>query len=54
MGVSQLFLGHQDDAESPTGGKSAILTAIAIAFGGKAAQTGRGSGIRDLIMKGAE
>ena len=36
------------------GGKSAILTAIAVAMGGKAATTGRGSGIKDLIRKGAE
>lgn len=36
------------------GGKSAILTAISIAFGGKAASTGRGSSLRDLVMKGAE
>jgi len=54
MGVSQLLLGHCQDAKCTLGGKSAILTAIAIAFGGKAAQTGRGSGLRDLIMKGAE
>lgn len=54
MGVSQLLLGHCQDAKRTLGGKSAILTAIAIAFGGKAAQTGRGSGLRDLIMKGAE
>jgi chromosome segregation ATPase len=36
------------------GGKSAILTGIAIALGGKAAITGRGSGIKDLIRKGCE
>jgi chromosome segregation ATPase len=36
------------------GGKSAILTAIAVALGGKAALTGRGTGMKDLIRKGCE
>ena len=36
------------------GGKSAILTAIAVALGGKAIFTGRGQGLKDLIRKGAE
>ncbi|EIW73465.1 hypothetical protein TREMEDRAFT_59633 [Tremella mesenterica DSM 1558] len=35
-------------------GKSAVLTAIAVALGGKAAITGRGQGLRDLIRKGAD
>ncbi|WVR06445.1 hypothetical protein IAU60_003476 [Kwoniella sp. DSM 27419] len=35
-------------------GKSAILTAIAVALGGKAAMTGRGTGLKDLIRKGAD
>ena len=36
------------------GGKSAILTAIAIALGGKAALTGRANGVKELIRKGCE
>jgi hypothetical protein len=37
-----------------TGGKSALLSAITIAMGGKAAITGRGNGLKDLIRKGCE
>jgi chromosome segregation ATPase len=37
-----------------SGGKSAILTAIAVVFGGKASSTGRGNGLKDLIRKGCE
>ncbi|KAL1408182.1 hypothetical protein Q8F55_004987 [Vanrija albida] len=33
-------------------GKSAILTAIAVVFGAKATVTGRGQGVKDLIMRG--
>ncbi|WVQ83023.1 hypothetical protein IAT38_005161 [Cryptococcus sp. DSM 104549] len=35
-------------------GKSAVLTAIAIALGGKAAATGRAQGLKGLIRKGAD
>jgi chromosome segregation ATPase len=35
-------------------GKSAILTAIAVALGARASVTGRGSGVKDLIRRGAE
>jgi len=35
-------------------GKSAVLTAIAIALGARASVTGRGSGVKDLIRRGAE
>jgi chromosome segregation ATPase len=37
-----------------SGGKSAILTAIAVTLGGKASFTGRGHGLKDLIRRGAE
>ncbi|TYJ58578.1 hypothetical protein B9479_000788 [Cryptococcus floricola] len=35
-------------------GKSAVLTGIAVALGGKATLTGRGQGLKDLIRKGAD
>lgn len=35
-------------------GKSAILTGIAVVFGAKASVTGRGQGVKDLIMRGKE
>ena len=34
------------------GGKSAVLTAITVALGGKATATGRGSGLRAFIREG--
>jgi chromosome segregation ATPase len=34
------------------GGKSAVLTAITVALGGKATSTGRGSGLRAFIREG--
>lgn len=34
------------------GGKSAILTAIAVALGGKATSTGRGTGLKSFIKEG--
>lgn len=36
------------------GGKSAVLTAITIALGGKAAVTGRGSGLKSFIKEGKQ
>jgi hypothetical protein len=36
------------------GGKSAVLTAITVALGAKAAVTGRGAGIRAFIKNGQE
>ena len=36
----------------PPGGKSAVLTAITVALGGKAAVTGRGSGLKSFIKEG--
>lgn len=35
-------------------GKSAILTAVAIALGAKASITGRGHSVKDLIKRGEE
>jgi structural maintenance of chromosomes protein 6 len=35
-----------------TGGKSAVLTAITVALGGKANFTGRGSGLKSFIREG--
>ncbi|WOO77550.1 Structural maintenance of chromosome0s protein 6 [Vanrija pseudolonga] len=35
-------------------GKSAILTGIAVVFGAKASVTGRGQGVKDLIMRGKD
>lgn len=51
---SESALVPRDEQHLSTGGKSAILTAIAVALGGKASNTGRGQGIKDLIRKGAE
>ncbi len=34
------------------GGKSAVLTAITVALGGKATSTGRGSGLKAFIREG--
>ena len=34
------------------GGKSAILTAIAVALGGRATSTGRGTGLKSFIKEG--
>ncbi len=36
------------------GGKSAVLTALTIALGGKATITGRGSGLKSFIKEGEE
>lgn len=35
-----------------SGGKSAVLSAITIALGGKANSTGRGSGLKSFIREG--
>ena len=35
-----------------TGGKSAVLSAITIALGGKTASTGRGTGLKSFIQEG--
>ena len=37
-----------------SGGKSAVLTAITVALGGKAAATGRGSGLKSFIKEGKQ
>ena len=37
-----------------SGGKSAVLTAITVALGGKAAVTGRGSGLKSFIKEGKQ
>jgi hypothetical protein len=37
---------------SRPGGKSAVLTAITVALGGKASVTGRGSGLKSFIKEG--
>lgn len=34
------------------GGKSAVLTAITLALGGKASLTGRGNGLKSFIREG--
>lgn len=34
------------------GGKSAVLSAITVALGGKTASTGRGSGLKSFIREG--
>jgi structural maintenance of chromosomes protein 6 len=36
----------------PIGGKSAVLTGIAVALGGKATSTGRGSGLKSFVKEG--
>jgi hypothetical protein len=36
------------------GGKSAVLTAITVALGGKAAVTGRGTGLKSFIKEGRQ
>ena len=36
------------------GGKSAVLTAITVALGGKAAVTGRGTGLKSFIKEGKQ
>lgn len=41
------------DSHRP-GGKSAVLTAITIALGGKAAVTGRGTGLKSFIKEGRQ
>lgn len=41
-------------AESLTGGKSAVLTAIIVALGGRSNVTGRGTGVKEFIRQGAE
>ena len=35
-----------------SGGKSAVLSAIAVVLGGKANSTGRGSGLKSFIREG--
>ena len=36
------------------GGKSAVLSAITVALGGKAASTGRGNGLKSFIREGQQ
>lgn len=39
-------------AQDGAGGKSAVLSAITLALGGKAGSTGRGSGLKSFIKSG--
>lgn len=38
--------------DSISGGKSAVLSAITVALGGKATATGRGNGLKSFIREG--
>ena len=52
--VSQNFITLAPYLMISLGGKSAVLTAITIALGGKAAVTGRGSGLKSFIKEGQQ
>lgn len=44
----------RDPSSFYSGGKSAVLSAITVALGGKAQSTGRGNGLRSFIREGEQ
>lgn len=47
------IIGHNGSAYTLTGGKSAILTALTVALGGRASATSRGSSVKSFVRQGA-
>ena len=46
------FIHQATHVSFPPGGKSAVLSALTVALGGKATVTGRGSGLKSFIREG--